>query len=331
MPDDLIEANPRLIVTRVSGFGQDGPYAGQPGFATLAEAMSGFAGVNGEPDGGPLLPPIALTDEVTALVAAFATMVAVHAGVGQVVDVNLLESMLQMMGPLPSASALTRLRAASPRVRDPLHGAPQHLPVRRRPLGGGVHVVGVGGRTGDGPRRPGSRRALRHVRRPGRPPRRARRAPHRVDRRPLPHGGARRLRRRPRCGGRRLRHGRRPRRPAPRRRRRRDRRRRPRGRSSPDGAARRAAGRAAPFVPTPPTSSPSSTPPPAASPHSTPPHPTPPTGPSGADPHAPERSLVVASIGGWRPRCWSWRHSRAMSRARSARSRMSSVVNPWAG
>jgi crotonobetainyl-CoA:carnitine CoA-transferase CaiB-like acyl-CoA transferase len=105
-PDHLIAANPRLVITRVTGFGQDGPYAQRPGFATLAEAMSGFAGVNGEPDGGPLLPPIALTDEVTALVAAFATMVAVHSGVGQVVDVNLLESMLQLMGPLVSASAL---------------------------------------------------------------------------------------------------------------------------------------------------------------------------------------------------------------------------------
>jgi crotonobetainyl-CoA:carnitine CoA-transferase CaiB-like acyl-CoA transferase len=64
------------VVTRVTGFGQDGPYAQRPGFATLAEAMSGFAAINGEPDGGPLLPPIALTDEVTALTAAFATMVA---------------------------------------------------------------------------------------------------------------------------------------------------------------------------------------------------------------------------------------------------------------
>lgn len=105
-PDDLIARNPRLVVTRVSGFGQDGPYAGRPGFATLAEAMSGFAAINGEPDGAPLLPPIALTDEVTAIVAAFATMVAVHAGGGQVVDVNLLESMLQLMGPLVSARAL---------------------------------------------------------------------------------------------------------------------------------------------------------------------------------------------------------------------------------
>ena len=101
-PVDLIAANPRLVVTRVSGFGQDGPYAGRPGFATLAEAMSGFAAINGEPDGAPLLPPIALTDEVTGLVAAFATMVALHSGVGQVVDVNLLESLFQLMGPLMS-------------------------------------------------------------------------------------------------------------------------------------------------------------------------------------------------------------------------------------
>lgn len=101
-PDVLLAANPRLVITRVSGFGQDGPYAGRPGFATLAEALSGFAAINGEPEGGPLLPPIALTDEVTALVAAFATMVALHSGVGQVVDVNLLESLFQLMGPLMS-------------------------------------------------------------------------------------------------------------------------------------------------------------------------------------------------------------------------------------
>ena len=106
VPDELIARNPKLVVTRVTGFGQDGPYAGRPGFATLAEAMSGFAAINGEPDGAPLLPPIALTDEVTALVAAFATLTAVHSGVGQVVDVNLLESLFQLMGPLPSAYGL---------------------------------------------------------------------------------------------------------------------------------------------------------------------------------------------------------------------------------
>jgi crotonobetainyl-CoA:carnitine CoA-transferase CaiB-like acyl-CoA transferase len=105
-PDDLLAANPKLVILRVTGFGQDGPYANRPGFATMAEAMSGFASLNGEPDGGPLLPPIALTDEVTALAGAFAVMVALHSGVGQVIDVNLLESLFQLMGPLPSAFAV---------------------------------------------------------------------------------------------------------------------------------------------------------------------------------------------------------------------------------
>ena len=106
-PVVLHATNPRLVITRVTGFGQTGPYRNRPGFASIAEAMSGFANVNGESDGVPILPPIALTDEVTAIVAAFATMVAVHSGVGQVVDVNLLESMLHLMGPLLSANALT--------------------------------------------------------------------------------------------------------------------------------------------------------------------------------------------------------------------------------
>ena len=106
-PDVLLARNPRLVITRVTGFGQDGPYAGRPGFATIAEAMSGFASINGEPDGGPLLPPIALTDEIAALVAAFATMTALWSGVGQVVDVSLLESLFQCMGPLPGAYGTT--------------------------------------------------------------------------------------------------------------------------------------------------------------------------------------------------------------------------------
>ena len=122
-PDDLLAANPRLVITRVTGFGQDGPYAHRAGFATLAEAMSGFAAVNGEPDGAPMLPPIALTDELTALVAAFATMVAVHSGVGQVVDVNLLESMLHIMGPV--VSAYDRLGYVQPRLGS---GIPYTVP-----------------------------------------------------------------------------------------------------------------------------------------------------------------------------------------------------------
>ena len=106
-PDVLLARRPSLVITRISGFGQSGPYAGRPGFATIAEAMSGFAALNGEPDGAPLVPPIALTDEVTGLAAAFATMVALHSGVGQVVDANLLETMFQLMGPLASLHAVT--------------------------------------------------------------------------------------------------------------------------------------------------------------------------------------------------------------------------------
>jgi crotonobetainyl-CoA:carnitine CoA-transferase CaiB-like acyl-CoA transferase len=106
-PDELLDRNPDLVITRVTGFGQDGPYANRPGFATIAEAMSGFAAINGEPDGQPLLPPIALTDEVTGLAAAFATMVALHSGVGQVVDANLLETMFHLMGPLVSLYGVT--------------------------------------------------------------------------------------------------------------------------------------------------------------------------------------------------------------------------------
>ena len=106
-PDVLLASNARLVITRVTGFGQTGPYRNRPGFATIAEAMSGLSAISGEPGGQPLLPPIALTDEVTGLAAALATMVALHSGVGQVVDVSLLESMFQMMGPLLSLYRLT--------------------------------------------------------------------------------------------------------------------------------------------------------------------------------------------------------------------------------
>jgi crotonobetainyl-CoA:carnitine CoA-transferase CaiB-like acyl-CoA transferase len=108
-PAEVQARNAAIVMLRVSGFGQDGPYAQRPGFATIAEALSGLASLLGEPGGPPLLPPIALTDEVTALAGAFATLAALrHAektGEGQVVDVNLLETMFQLMGPLVSAFA----------------------------------------------------------------------------------------------------------------------------------------------------------------------------------------------------------------------------------
>ena len=106
-PDVLHAHNPALVITRITGFGQTGPYANRPAFATIAESMSGLAAISGEPGGQPLLPPIALTDEITGLAAAFATMVALHSGVGQVVDISLLESLFQLMSPLVSLYALT--------------------------------------------------------------------------------------------------------------------------------------------------------------------------------------------------------------------------------
>ena len=106
-PEALLGLNPKLVITRVTGFGQTGPYRNRPGFATIAESMSGLAAISGEPGGQPLLPAIALTDEVTGVVAAFATMVALRSEVGQVVDVSLLESLFQLMGPLISLYELT--------------------------------------------------------------------------------------------------------------------------------------------------------------------------------------------------------------------------------
>jgi hypothetical protein len=106
-PDDLLKRNPKLVIVRVSGFGQDGPYASRPGFASIAESMAGLAAVSGEPNGPPMLPAIALTDETTGIAAAFATMVALHSGVGQVVDINLLTTVFQIMGPVISLYKLS--------------------------------------------------------------------------------------------------------------------------------------------------------------------------------------------------------------------------------
>ena len=66
-PEDLLKRNPKLVIVRVSGFGQDGPYASRPGFASIAESMAGLAAVSGDPNGPPMLPAIALTDEATGI------------------------------------------------------------------------------------------------------------------------------------------------------------------------------------------------------------------------------------------------------------------------
>lgn len=102
---ELAAANQRLVLARVTGFGQCGPYAHRPGFGTLAEAMSGFAAVTGEPDGPPTLPPFGLADSIAALATAYAVMTALAAraatGRGQVIDMAIIEPILTVLGPQP--------------------------------------------------------------------------------------------------------------------------------------------------------------------------------------------------------------------------------------
>jgi crotonobetainyl-CoA:carnitine CoA-transferase CaiB-like acyl-CoA transferase len=102
-PDVLHARNPGLVVVRVSGFGQTGPYAPLPGFGTLVEAMSGFAARTGFPDREPVLPPLALADMIAGLYGAFAAVTALRARergeAGQVIDLTLLESMFSVLGP----------------------------------------------------------------------------------------------------------------------------------------------------------------------------------------------------------------------------------------
>ncbi|MFD7133840.1 CaiB/BaiF CoA transferase family protein [Streptomyces sp. NPDC059894] len=107
-PDRLHEANPGLVIARITGFGQFGPYAHRPGFGTLAESMSGFAAATGQPDGPPTLPPFGLADGVAALVAASAVQTALlhrltHGGRGQVVDLAIVEPLLTLLGPQATA------------------------------------------------------------------------------------------------------------------------------------------------------------------------------------------------------------------------------------
>ncbi|MER6087922.1 CaiB/BaiF CoA transferase family protein [Streptomyces bluensis] len=102
---ELSAANPRLVLARVTGFGQYGPYARRPGFGTLAEAMSGFAAITGEPDAPPTLPPFGLADSIAGLTTAYAVMTALTArertGEGQVVDMAIIEPILTVLGPQP--------------------------------------------------------------------------------------------------------------------------------------------------------------------------------------------------------------------------------------
>jgi crotonobetainyl-CoA:carnitine CoA-transferase CaiB-like acyl-CoA transferase len=104
--------HPGLILTRISGWGQTGSDRERPGFGTLIEAASGFAAMNGEPDGAPIVPAFPLADMSAALYAAHAITIALYhrdarGGRGQVIDVSLFESLFSLLGPLAAEHAVT--------------------------------------------------------------------------------------------------------------------------------------------------------------------------------------------------------------------------------
>jgi formyl-CoA transferase len=111
-PAGLLERNPKLVIVRISGWGQDGPYRRRPGFGTLVEGMSGFASVNGFADREPVLPPMYLADTVAGLYGAAGVMIALRAverngGRGQVIDLPLLDPLFAVLGPQAANYRLT--------------------------------------------------------------------------------------------------------------------------------------------------------------------------------------------------------------------------------
>ena len=120
-PDTLLAANPELIIVRISGFGQTGPYAALPGFGSIVEGMSGFAHRNGFADREPVLPPLALADMIAGIYGASAVVTALLArdrglARGQVIDLSLLEPIVSVLGPeaaLFEVTGKTKMRSGS--------------------------------------------------------------------------------------------------------------------------------------------------------------------------------------------------------------------------
>jgi crotonobetainyl-CoA:carnitine CoA-transferase CaiB-like acyl-CoA transferase len=111
-PDVLHALNPKLIIVRVSGWGQDGPYRDRPGFGSLVEGMSGFASKNGFADRPPVLPPLALADMIAGLYGSNAVLIALReieqrGGKGQVIDLPLLDPIFSILGPEAALYKLT--------------------------------------------------------------------------------------------------------------------------------------------------------------------------------------------------------------------------------
>jgi crotonobetainyl-CoA:carnitine CoA-transferase CaiB-like acyl-CoA transferase len=111
-PERLLELNPKLVIVRISGWGQDGPYRRRPGFGTLVEGMSGFASMNGFADREPVLPPIYLADAMAGVYGAAGAMIAlreveVNGGRGQVIDLPLFDPLFSVLGPQAANHRLT--------------------------------------------------------------------------------------------------------------------------------------------------------------------------------------------------------------------------------
>ena len=142
--DTLSALNPRLVMVRISGYGQDGPYADRPGFANVAEAFGGLRHVTGEPGRPPVRAGISLGDSLAGLHGAFGALAAIHerdvggSGKGQVVDVALYESVFNMMESLlPEYDRLGF-------VREPTGGAlPGIVPSNTYACSDGRVVIGA--------------------------------------------------------------------------------------------------------------------------------------------------------------------------------------------
>jgi len=134
-PDVLLQHNPRLVVLRVTGFGQEGPYSERRAFGTLMEAMSGFAHQTGQEDGPPTLPPFGLADGVAGIAGAYAVLTALYhrdarGGAGQVIDLALLEPLLGILGPGPTVYDQLGIVAGRHGNRSP-NNAPRNAYVTR--------------------------------------------------------------------------------------------------------------------------------------------------------------------------------------------------------